>query len=110
MLKIIVTLFTLALATSSASAGSREDCVSNVADPDVKIAGCTALLQRAAPSRDQANTYNNRCIGYRKKGDPESSVADCTKAIELNPNFPFAYNNRCLSYNKLGKYDLAVAD
>jgi WD40 repeat protein/uncharacterized caspase-like protein len=110
MLKIVTTLLALALGILSAWASPREDCFSGVAEPDVKIAGCTVLLQKKSSNRDQANQYNNRCIGYSNKGDYEHSVADCTKAIELDPNFSFAFNNRCLAYNKLGKYDLAAAD
>src|SRR5262245_23208471 len=109
MLRIVATLLALSLGTISASAGPREDCFSSV-EPDTTIAGGTALLQKKSSARDQAAQYNTRCIAYSNKGDYERSVADCSKAIEIDPNFAFAFNNRCLSYNKLGKHDLAIAD
>ena len=61
-------------------------------------------MQKKSPNRDQANQYNNRCIGYSNKGDHERSVADCTKAIELDPK-----SSVCLQQSLPGLYEVGQA-
>src|SRR5262245_40476348 len=94
----------LALCISGASAGAKEDCA-YAQEVDVRIRGCTNLLQQKASSTERVNQYNNLCIAYSNKGDHEQAIVACTRAIEINPNYAFAYNNRCLSRNKMGEYD-----
>jgi tetratricopeptide (TPR) repeat protein len=52
-----------------------------------------------------------------KKGTPsnidegdELAIANCNKALEINPKDAAAYSNRGVAYYKRGEYDLAIAD
>ena len=38
------------------------------------------------------------------------SIAEYTKAIQLDPDYAKAYSNRGVSYRNLGQYTLASAD
>jgi tetratricopeptide (TPR) repeat protein len=50
-----------------------------------------------------ADVYNNRGAAYRAQGADDLSIADHSKAIQINPNFANAYSNRALSYFRVGK-------
>ena len=39
------------------------------------------------------DTYYNRGVAYRVKGDHDRAIADYTKAVALNPNNAEAYYN-----------------
>lgn len=56
------------------------------------------------------SSYYYRGMGYDKTGDFGKAIADYTRVIELNPDFPGAYNNRGTSYAKLGRYPEAIED
>lgn len=43
-------------------------------------------------------------------GRYEEAIKDCSKAIELKPDYPNAYYNRGISKNVLGKYSEAIDD
>jgi tetratricopeptide (TPR) repeat protein len=49
-------------------------------------------------------------LAYYKKGDYESAIEDCNRAIELDPNHPNAYNVRGVVYYKRGDYKSAIED
>jgi len=57
-----------------------------------------------------ASTYNNRGLAKGKLGDFEGAIADCDKAIELNPKSASAYNNRSINKASLGDFEGAVVD
>jgi tetratricopeptide (TPR) repeat protein len=85
-----------------------QKCVSE--DPDVAIAGCTALIQEGG--LDTAHMVGVSVIrgnAYSDKEMFDQAIADYTKAISLKPD-PVAYSDRGLVYAKQGKKDLAVSD
>ncbi|HEX9882772.1 MAG TPA: tetratricopeptide repeat protein, partial [Desulfobaccales bacterium] len=43
-------------------------------------------------------------------GDWDQAIADCTRALELNPTYALAYSSRGSSYLKKGDWDRALAD
>lgn len=43
-------------------------------------------------------------------GDCKKAIADYTKSIELNPEYPQAYNNRAYTYMRMREYQLALSD
>ena len=45
-----------------------------------------------------------------KKGIYDLAIADCSKAIEIDPHYISAYNTRGVVYIQKGKYDLAISD
>jgi len=54
--------------------------------------------------------YYNRAYAYNEKGEYDLAIADCNRAIELDPNLAVAYYNRGLAYKEQGKKAEAIAD
>lgn len=64
-----------------------------------------------AYSKERAILYSNRAAAKVKcTDDKESAIADCTKAIELNPSFLRAYLRRASFYEETEKLDEALED
>src|SRR5580700_6899245 len=61
-------------------------------------------------SPHSAENFVNRAIARDSKGDLDGSIADCTKAIELNPKFFIAYDNRGNAKRAKGDLDGAIDD
>jgi tetratricopeptide (TPR) repeat protein/serine/threonine protein kinase len=59
---------------------------------------------------DHAYAYYCRSIAYSGLNRHEDSLADCSKAIELDSTFALAWNNRGAAYADLGQHDKALAD
>jgi tetratricopeptide (TPR) repeat protein len=88
-----------------------EWCAGENATPDLKIKGCTALIQSGKLlGKDLASAHRNRGLAYVKRGDYAGAVADFDEAIRLNPQFSFAYNSRGYAYAMKGDFDRAIAD
>ena len=49
-------------------------------------------------------------LTYNKKDMYDHAIADCSKAIEIDPNSVVSYSNRGFAYNGKGMYDHAIAD
>jgi tetratricopeptide (TPR) repeat protein len=63
-------------------------------------------LGTAAP----ADAYVIRGTGRAGKGDVDGAIADCTKAIKINPKHALAYNNRANNKMQKRDFDGALAD
>jgi tetratricopeptide (TPR) repeat protein len=88
---------------------SMVQCLS--ADPDVSIAGCTAMLQSGSLDDGQRLTaYLRHSLAYEHKGDFDHAIEDDTHVIQLNPKEAIAYNNRGFHYQCKGDFDHAIAD
>jgi tetratricopeptide (TPR) repeat protein len=80
-------------------------------DPDVKITGCTALIQAGQDTTEKLSViYNNRGAAYDDKGDYDRAIQDFNEAIHLGPNHETAYYGRGHAYTKKGDYDRAIQD
>jgi tetratricopeptide (TPR) repeat protein len=80
-------------------------------DPDVKITGCTALIQAGQDTTENLSAiYNNRGTAYDDKGDYDRAIKDFNEAIHLDPNAERAYYGRGYAYKKKGDYDRAIQD
>src|SRR5215469_15914630 len=80
-------------------------------DPDLRIAGCTALIESGQEtSASLAGAYFNRGIAYERKGDVDRAIHDYDQVISLTPNNPIAFMNRSLWYSKKGEYGRAAQD
>jgi tetratricopeptide (TPR) repeat protein len=85
-----------------------QKCVSE--DPDVAIAGCTALIQEGGlDTAHMAGVSVIRGNAYSDKEMYDLAVADYSKALSLKPDV-VAYDGRALIYAKQGHKELAVAD
>ncbi len=57
-----------------------------------------------------ANDYNNRSLIYKGLQLYDKALADCTRAIKLEPQLAYAYSNRGLIYRNLHRFDEALRD
>ena len=80
-------------------------------NPDLAIAGCTALIQTQHQTKQMlAFAYNNRAWAYHHKGDDQAGLRDVDMALILAPNNAAVIETRAEINEKLGKRDQAVAD
>jgi len=54
--------------------------------------------------------YNNRGMAFLQQENYERAIADCSRALELQPNYHLAYYNRGKAYLRSGRLSLAMAD
>ncbi len=82
------------------------------ADPDTRIAACTALIQSGQvwTTTKLSTVYNNRGTAYMSKGDHDHAIQDFSDAIRLDPRFALAYNNRGAAWVDKKDYDRAIPD
>src|SRR5438034_2224350 len=66
--------------------------------------------QVSQPNLKEANAYNKRGIAKGEKGDMEGAIADCTRAIKLDPRYAPAYNTRGLAKKNKGDLNEAITD
>ncbi len=100
-------------ATPAGAQSQQNACYSNDASisPDLKIGGCTSLIQSGSLTQDNlAIVFESRGIAYRAKGDNNRAIQDYDQAIRLNPNFANAFVNRGIVYESKQQYDRAIQD
>jgi tetratricopeptide (TPR) repeat protein len=95
-----------------AAAQSRDENWSRCStpDPNIRIGGCTALIQSGKKKSDLATAYFNRGHAYSQKGLFDQGIDDYTRAVALAPDYAAAYYNRGNNYRKKGFYDQAIDD
>ena len=71
---------------------------------------CLKLSEDAVKQRIKTETalYLFKGIAYANKGMYDEAIAECKKALEINPNFAEAHNNLAVSYYYKGEYSLAI--
>ena len=80
-------------------------------DEDIRIAGCTALIQSAAETpSDEALARHNRATAYRNKREYELALRDLDEAIALDPKFVDAVGDRGITLTALGRFADAIPD
>jgi tetratricopeptide (TPR) repeat protein len=85
-------------------------CV-DAADPEVRVGGCTALIQSGKESQeDLSKAYVNRGLGYADEGQVDRAIEDYDHAIRLDPNDTHALISRGLTYADKEQYDRAIGD
>ena len=68
------------------------------------------LPSKTIAKRLSAKAYRARGGIYYRKGDFDAAIADCSKAIEIDPTNIEAYHNRGAAYDKLGEREKARQD
>ena len=106
-------LFPLAIAAwaafaLAARAGDREDC--NSSNDEVKILGCSAVIEAGKDKKNIAKAHYNRGNAYQRKGERALAIADYGKAISLNPKDAEVYHMRGNVYFDRGDYARTLAD
>jgi len=59
---------------------------------------------------ESARSYYQQGVNSYKKSEYGRAVADLSRAIEANPNFPEAYYHRGSAYDSKGEYERAISD
>src|ERR1035437_243317 len=79
-------------------------------DTDVRIAGCTALIQAGQETtKNLSAIYDYRGNAYSTKGDYDRAIQQYDQAIRLDPN-DIVYDARGDAYKKKRDYDHAIQD
>jgi tetratricopeptide (TPR) repeat protein len=83
----------------------------NNANPEVKIFGCSAIIDAGTEAPEAiATAHYNRGLAYHAKREFDLAIADYGRAIALNPEFAEAYNYRGKAYFQNGNHDGAMPD
>jgi tetratricopeptide (TPR) repeat protein len=101
----IVLSIALALGASPVRADPRTDCYR--LSGDAAIQACTEAIAR---NPGDALSYVNRAYEHLQKGDHARSIADYSKAIELDPKRWDAWQGRAWVYFRAGKAAEGLAD
>jgi len=67
-------------------------------------------VAQGSSQEQSSDYYARRGASYWRLGEYQKAIADCDKAIQLDPNYSFAYGQRGASYWGLGEYQKAIAD
>ncbi len=72
----------------------------------------TQVIESKAKQSDEffSSAYALRGSCYFCKGDLDQSILDCSKSIELNPEWNLPYNLRGVAFTAKGEHDRAIAD
>ncbi|MDD5731028.1 MAG: tetratricopeptide repeat protein [Candidatus Omnitrophica bacterium] len=57
-----------------------------------------------------SRVYSFRAYVYLMQNNAEKALADCDKALEIDPKNAQAYNNRAAAYQKKDNFDKAIED
>jgi tetratricopeptide (TPR) repeat protein len=69
-----------------------------------------ALNEAVRSDPKDVDAYVNRGLAYRKLGQNQKAIDDCTKALGLDPRYADAYVNRGVAYGQLGQHQKTIAD
>ena len=75
----------------------------------VMLLASAATVARAEED-ERAVNYVFQSIDKFVDHDYDGAIADCTKAIEIDPQYAAAYANRAMSEHEKHDYDAAIAD
>lgn len=102
-------LFVLLVASfpPAARADDREDCQSP--DNDVRISGCSAIID-GGKEEGIVEAYYNRGVAYKRKGEYDHAIKDLNAAIAMDPKYVAAYLTRGDAYEKKGGNARAMSD
>src|SRR5258706_14728349 len=98
---------------AAAAAPTRDKIMAwcNDSDPELRIRGCSALIQsRKESARVYAGALFNRGNAYEAKGQYDLAIQDFDSAIQRNPKDAVAFFNRGSAYFDKRQTDSAVQD
>src|SRR5437868_15303919 len=78
--------------------------------PDVRVANCTAVIERSRVKKQKSDAYAERGKAYRAKGDTDGAIIDFDEAIKLDSKNSEAYFNRGLAFRDRGDTERAAQD
>ena len=84
--------------------------INNKATADRALAACNDILKDRSEQPNYAMALRNRCGIKYTKGDYDGALADCDRALELEPKSDIGYERRGLSWLEKGDDAHAMAD
>lgn len=105
MSRLVILFLGLVAAGSIAMADARTDCFEK--SGEVAIRACSEAIAR---NPNDPVSYINRGFEYLQKGDYVRTLADYSKAIELDGKRWDAFQGRAWAYLRMGKAQEALAD
>jgi tetratricopeptide (TPR) repeat protein len=95
--------------TTATQTPAAQRCFSH--DPDLAIAGCTALLQSGHETQEHiTRAFSYRGAAYIRKREYDRAVQDLDQAIQRDPNYAQAFESRGTAYSLKGQNDRAIED
>ena len=83
----------------------------DVVAPDLKIGGCTAVIQSGRATAELlAEAFNNRGTAYADKREYDTAILDFSQAIRLKSDDAGFLDNRGYAYQQRQDFDHAIAD
>jgi formylglycine-generating enzyme required for sulfatase activity/tetratricopeptide (TPR) repeat protein len=83
----------------------------NAFSSDLKIAGCTALIESGTLSGEALiRAYNRRADAFYDRGDYDNAITDLSEVLKLNPKNADAYIGRGSVYYHKRDYARAIVD
>jgi tetratricopeptide (TPR) repeat protein len=100
------------MATTAMGQSRRDDLIKcRSADPDTRIAGCTALIKAGQETPENLSAaYETRGVAYEDKGDYDHAIPDLNESIRLSPGMAASFYSRGIAYNRKGEFDRAIQD
>ena len=130
MRHLVKAIALVTIVASTDGAGAEEGYGCDRSEPDLRVAGCTKLIE--APGIDPvrlARAFVRRALGYDGLGQYQRAIRDLDEAIRILPQyaaaesasavgpvpdatkyFAIAYNNRADAFLKLRKPSLSLLD
>ncbi|HEY4353515.1 MAG TPA: tetratricopeptide repeat protein, partial [Paraburkholderia sp.] len=78
--------------------------------PDIRIANCTAVIEKSRNKKQKADAYVERAKAHHAKGNADGAISDFDEAIKLDPKNSETYFNRGLAFRDHGDADRAAQD
>jgi tetratricopeptide (TPR) repeat protein len=110
---LVAAVISATLAAGATAAPAFADAISDcndAAEPRVRIAGCSAVIEAEPADEVLAIALMNRGIAHVAAGDREQALADFNSALKASPDLATAHYNRGNIMLDLGRGKEAIAD
>lgn len=97
----------LIIATKSLADAS-QDC--RTGSPELRLGGCSRLLQEARTPRQRAIALDGRCWAHNDRSAFAEALMDCNSAIAADAQYPYSFHNRGIAYAGLNDLSAAIND
>lgn len=104
--KLLVMLAVVAIPAHAAVQAKPPSCT--MASPAQTVVACTLSIGTGLKSHALGNALDGRAVAYADLGEHDKAVADCKRALDIDPHeaaFPY---NCGIVYDKFGERDAAI--
>lgn len=93
---------------TTALADAAQDC--RTGSPELRLGGCSRLLQEARTPRQRAIALDGRCWANNDRSAFTEALMDCNSAIATDAQYPYSFHNRGIAYAGLNNPSAAIGD